>query len=170
MCKHTLSKSYTLQSLGEWLCTNSWLHVCYRNNSILSFEILTLTYKNPPGTINFVWMGMELGLWHERKNVTEGVWVLLWLFGPKREKTVWGLIKLQSKMLHNLYSSPSIIRMIKLWRMRWVRHMACMREMRNVYGVLTTKPEGKIRLGRPGCRWKNNITMKLKGIRWERLD
>jgi hypothetical protein len=48
--------------------------------------------------------------------------------------------------------------------------MACMGEMRNVYEVLLIKPQGKIPLGRPGCRWENNIQNELKEIGWEGLN
>jgi hypothetical protein len=48
-----------------------------------------------------------------------------------------------------LYSSPSIIRIIKLRRMRWAGHVARMGEKRNEYRLLVGKPEGKRPLGRP---------------------
>jgi hypothetical protein len=59
------------------------------------------------------------------------------------------LLKLHNEELHNLYSSPSIIRMIKLRRMRWAGHAARMGEKRNAYRILVGKPEGKRPLGRP---------------------
>jgi hypothetical protein len=40
------------------------------------------------------------------------------IFGPKRDEVTGGWRKLHNEELHNLYSSPSIIRMIKS-RMRW---------------------------------------------------
>jgi hypothetical protein len=52
-----------------------------------------------------------------------------------------------------LYSSPSKIRMIKSWRMRWTGHVARMREKRNAYRILVGKPEGKGSLGRQRRRW-----------------
>jgi hypothetical protein len=51
--------------------------------------------------------------------------------------------KLQNEELHNLYSSPSKIRIIKSRRMRWAGHVARMGEKRNVYRLLVRKPEGK---------------------------
>jgi hypothetical protein len=45
--------------------------------------------------------------------------VLRRIFGPKRDEVTAGWGKLYNEELHNLYSSPSIIRMIKSWRMRW---------------------------------------------------
>jgi hypothetical protein len=63
-----------------------------------------------------------------------------------------------------LYSSPSIIRIIKSRRMRWAGHVAWMGEKRNVYRLLVRKPEGKRPLGRPRRRWINNIKMDLSEI------
>jgi hypothetical protein len=51
--------------------------------------------------------------------------------------------KLHNEELHNLYSSPNIIRMIKSWRMRWAVHVARMGEMRNAHRILVGKPEGR---------------------------
>jgi transposase len=66
--------------------------------------------------------------------------------------------------LHSLYSSPNIVRVIKSRRMRWVGHVACMGEGRGVYTVLVGRPEGKRPLGRPRCRWEDNIKLGLKDI------
>jgi hypothetical protein len=63
-----------------------------------------------------------------------------------------------------LYSSPSIIRIIKSRKMRWAGHVARMGEKRNVYMLLVGKPEGKIPLGRLRRRWKDNIKMDLLEI------
>jgi hypothetical protein len=46
--------------------------------------------------------------------------------GPKRDGETGGWRKLHNEELHNLYSSPSIIRIIKSRRMRWLRHVARM--------------------------------------------
>jgi hypothetical protein len=69
--------------------------------------------------------------------------------------------KLHNKELHDLYSSPSIIRIIKSRRMRWAGHVARMGEKRNAYRLLVGKPEGKRPLGRPRRRWVNNIRMDV---------
>jgi hypothetical protein len=66
--------------------------------------------------------------------------------------------------LHNLNSSPSIIRNIKSRRMRWAGHVARMGEKGNVYRLLVGKPEGKRPLGRPRRRWIDNIKMDLLEI------
>jgi hypothetical protein len=63
-----------------------------------------------------------------------------------------------------LYSSPSIIRIIKSRRMRRVWHVARRVEKRNAYRILVGKPEGKRPLGRPRRRWLDNIKMDLGEI------
>jgi hypothetical protein len=63
------------------------------------------------------------------------------------------LRKLNNEELRDLYSSPSIIRIIKEKRMKWVRYVAQMGEKRNAYRFLVGKPEGWRPLGRPRCRW-----------------
>jgi hypothetical protein len=78
---------------------------------------------------------------------------VLRIFGPKMDGVTGGWRKLYNEELHNLYSSPSIIRIIKSRRMRRAGHVARMREKRNVYRLLVGKPEGKRPLGRPRCRW-----------------
>jgi hypothetical protein len=66
-----------------------------------------------------------------------------------------------------LYSSPNIIRQIKL-RMRWAGHATRVREERKVYKVLVGNPEGKRPLGRQRQRWEDGIRMNLKEIDWGR--
>jgi hypothetical protein len=66
--------------------------------------------------------------------------------------------------LHNLYSSPSIIRIIKPRTMRRAGHVARMGEKRNVYRLLVGKPEGKRPLGRPIRRWIYKIKRDLLEI------
>jgi hypothetical protein len=79
------------------------------------------------------------------------------IFGPKRYGVMGGCIKLYNEELHNLYSSPSIIRIIKSKRMRWTGHVARMGEKRNVYSLLVGKPGGKRPLGKSRRRWMDNI-------------
>jgi hypothetical protein len=69
--------------------------------------------------------------------------VLRRIFGPTRDEVTGEWKKLHSGELHNLYSSPDMIRQIKSRRMRWAGHVARMGEGRNVYRVLVGKPEGK---------------------------
>jgi hypothetical protein len=87
--------------------------------------------------------------------------VLKRIFGPKRDGVTGEWRKLHNEELHNLYSSPSIIRIIKSWRKRWAGHVARMAENRNVYRLLVGKPEGKRPLGIPRRRWMDNIEMDL---------
>jgi hypothetical protein len=99
--------------------------------------------------------------------------VLRKIFGPKREEDVsWK--KLHNDELHDLYSSPNIVRVIKSRRMRWAGHVACVGEGRGVYRVLVGRPEGKRPLGRPRRRWEDNIKLDLGeigiyGVNWIRL-
>jgi hypothetical protein len=57
--------------------------------------------------------------------------VLRKIFGPKRDEVIGGWRKLHNEELHDLYSSPSIIRIIKSRRMRWLGNAARMGEKRN---------------------------------------
>jgi hypothetical protein len=52
--------------------------------------------------------------------------VLRGIFGPERDEIIECCRKLHNEEIHNLYSSPSIIRMIKSRRMRWAGHVALM--------------------------------------------
>jgi hypothetical protein len=89
--------------------------------------------------------------------------VLRRIFGPKREEDgSWR--KLYNDELHSLYSSPTIVRVIKSRRMRWAGHAARIGEGRGVYSVLVGRPEGKRPLGRPRRRWEDNIKMDLREI------
>jgi len=62
-------------------------------------------------------------------------------------------IKLHNEELNDLCSSPIVVRVIKLRRMRWAGHVAHVGEGRGVYRVLVGKPP----LARPRCRWEDNI-------------
>jgi hypothetical protein len=78
--------------------------------------------------------------------------------------------KLHKEELHDLYSSPSIIRIMKARRMRWVGHVAGMGEKRNTYRLLVGKPEGRRLLGRPRLRWLDNIGLDLIEVGWADVD
>jgi hypothetical protein len=75
--------------------------------------------------------------------------VLRKICGPKRDELTGDWRKLHNKELHNLYSLPNIIRMIKSRRMRWAGHVARIGEKQNAYRILVGKPDGTRPLGRP---------------------
>jgi hypothetical protein len=68
--------------------------------------------------------------------------VLRRIFWPKRDEVTGEWRKLHNVELHNLYSSPDIIRQVKSGRMRWAGNVARMGEDRKVYKVLVGKSEG----------------------------
>jgi hypothetical protein len=84
------------------------------------------------------------------------------IFGPKRDEVIGGWRKLHNAELHNLYCSPSIIRITKSRRMRWSGYAARMAEKRNTYRILVKMPEGERPLGRHRRRWDDNIKMDLR--------
>jgi hypothetical protein len=85
--------------------------------------------------------------------------VLRIIFGPKRDKVTGGWRKLE---LHGLYSSLSIVNVIKATRMRWAGHVVRMGEVRGADNILVGKPEGRRPLGRRRHRWEDNIKMDLR--------
>jgi hypothetical protein len=70
------------------------------------------------------------------------------IFGRKRDEVTGSWRKLHDEELHGLYSSPSIVRVMKARRMRWAGHMALMGKVRGAYNVLVGRPEGRRPLGR----------------------
>jgi hypothetical protein len=96
--------------------------------------------------------------------------VLRRIFGPKRDEVTGEWRKLHNKELHDLYSSPSIIRIMKSRRMRWAGHVARMGEKRNAYRLLVGKPEGNRPLERPRRRWVGNIRIDLGEVGWGDVD
>jgi hypothetical protein len=81
-----------------------------------------------------------------------------------------GWRKLHNEELHGLYSSPSIIRVIKARRMRWAGHVARTWGVRGAYSILVGKLEGRRSLGRFKHRWEDNIKMDLREIGFGDVD
>jgi len=63
------------------------------------------------------------------------------IFRPRRDEVTEEWRRLHNEELHDLYSSPIIVLVIKSRRMRWAGHVARMVEERGVYSVLVGKPE-----------------------------
>jgi hypothetical protein len=72
--------------------------------------------------------------------------------------------------LHGLYSSDSIVRVIKARRMRWTWHVGRMGEVRGAYNILVGRPEGRRPLGRSRRRWEDNIKMDRREIGFGDVD
>jgi hypothetical protein len=97
------------------------------------------------------------------------------IFGPKRDEETGGWRKLHNEELHNLYSSPSIIRMIKSRRMRWAGHVARVGAKRNEFRILMGKPERKrppeTQSRRGGGEWTNlKWALKKDYMEWYVFD
>jgi hypothetical protein len=92
------------------------------------------------------------------------------IFGPKRDEVTGEWRKLHNEELRDLYSSPSIIRIIKSRRMRWAGCVARIGEKRNAYRLLVGKAEGKRPLVRPRRRWVDNIRIDLGEVGWGDVD
>jgi hypothetical protein len=83
-------------------------------------------------------------------------WALSGISGPRRDEVTGGWRKLHNEELYNLYSLPSIIRMMKSKRMKSEEYVIQRREMRNAYKHLVNKPERNRLLGRPRYRCLDN--------------
>ena len=85
--------------------------------------------------------------------------------------------KPHNEELNDLYSSPNIVRVIKLRRLKWAGHVVHMGERIDIYRVLVRKPEGKRPPGRTRHRWEDNIKMIFRrrdvgvwtGLSWPRI-
>jgi hypothetical protein len=96
--------------------------------------------------------------------------VLRRIFGPKRDEVTGEWRKLHNEELRDLYSSPSIIIIITLKRMRLAGHVVRMGDKRNAYRLLVGKPEGKRPLGRSRRIWVDNIWIDLGEVGWGDAD
>jgi hypothetical protein len=78
--------------------------------------------------------------------------------------TTMKILMLMMLMNDDLYSLPNIVRVVKSRRMRWAGHVARIEEGRGVHRVLVVRPEGRRPLGRPRCRWEDNIKRDLQEL------
>jgi len=134
-------------------------NACYHSvQNLLSSRLL---YRNLKITIYrtiilpVVLCGCEiwsLTLREERKLRMFENMVLRRIFGPRRDEVTGEWRRLHNEELNGLYSSPNVVRVIKLRKMRWTEHVARMGEERGVCRVLVGKPEGRRPLGRPRRR------------------
>jgi hypothetical protein len=85
--------------------------------------------------------------------------------GPTRDEVIREWRQLHNEELHDLYSSPNIIRVIKSRRKRFVASTKY-GAGRGVYRVLVVNPEGNRPLGRPSRRLEDNIKMNLQEVEW----
>jgi hypothetical protein len=90
--------------------------------------------------------------------------------GPKREEVTGGWRKLHNEEYHDLYSSPSIIRMIQVKEGEMDRECSTSGEKRSVCRVLVRKPEGKRQPGRPRRKSVGNIKTYLAETGWGGMD
>jgi hypothetical protein len=92
------------------------------------------------------------------------------VLGPKRHEVRGDWRKLHNGELHNLISSPNIIRMIKSRRMKWAGHVVRLGETRNTHRILVGKPKETTR--KIKITSVDNIKMDLKRdrMRWYGLD
>jgi hypothetical protein len=143
-------------------------NTCYHSiQNILSSHLLS---KNVKIRINRTRIGCEtcsLTLREEHRLRVFENRVLKRIFGPKRDEVTG---ELHNEELLDLYSSPSIIRVIKSRRLRCAGHVARMGEKRKAYKLLVEKPEGTRPLGRPRRRWVDNIRMDLGEGGWGDVD
>jgi len=146
-------------------------NACYHSvQNILSSRLLSKNLKIKiyrTTILPVVLYGCEtwsLTLRGERKMRVFENMVLRRIFGPRRDEVTGEWRRLNNEELNDLYSSPNIVQVIKSRRMRWAGHVARMGEERGAYSVLVGKPEGKRPLGRPRCRWVDNIRMDLQEV------
>jgi hypothetical protein len=86
------------------------------------------------------------------------------IVGPKGDDVMGGWRKLHNEELHNLYTSPSIIRMVKSSKMKWAGHVARRGAKSYAYRILVGKPEGKRPLGRSRHKHNRPLWVAVQGL------
>ena len=117
-------------------------------------------------------MGVKLGHWHWGRNL--GWWCLgigCWgeLSGPRRYEVTREWRKLHNEELNDLYSSPSIVRVIKSRRMRWVGYVACMGDRRGGGETWGKEAIWERDLQEVGCGYMDWIELLQDRDRWQEL-
>lgn len=84
----------------------------------------------------------------------------------KRDEVAGKRRRLLNEDLYDLCSSTNTIRVIKLRRVRWAGHVACIGDNRGVYSALVGKPDGNKPLGRSTRRWGDNIKIYCQEVGW----
>jgi hypothetical protein len=84
---------------------------------------------------------------------------VLRIYRLKRDEVTGRRRRLHNEELHDLYSSPNNIQVIKSITIRWAGQVAFIGERRGAYRVLVARPEGKRPFGRSRNRWENKIKM-----------
>jgi hypothetical protein len=92
--------------------------------------------------------------------------VLRRICGPMRDEVTGEWRRLHKEELNDLYSSPTIFRVIKSRTMRLSGHVARMGEGRSAYRILVGRTDGRRPLGRPRRRWEDNIKIDLQEVGW----
>jgi hypothetical protein len=95
---------------------------------------------------------------------------VLRILGPKRDEETGGWRELHNEELHNLYSSSSIIRMIKSNEDEMGKAWSTNGKEKNAYKILMGKAEDKRPLGRPRYSWVDNSKMDLRERVWNGMD
>jgi hypothetical protein len=94
------------------------------------------------------------------------------IFGPKRDEVTGKWRNLHNDELNDLYSSPTIVRVIKSRRMRWTGHVARMGAGKRRVQGFGGQTGGKELLGKPRRRWEDNIKADVQkwDVVWTRLS
>jgi hypothetical protein len=134
----------------------------YLSSRLLSKDIKIRIYKTIILPVVLYWCETwSLTLREEHRLRVFENRVLRRMFEPKRDEVTGEWRKLHNEELRDLYSSPSISRIIKSRRMRTTGHVVRMGKKTNAYRLLVGKPKGKRPLGRPRRRWVDNIKVHL---------